>query len=233
MKLRIVCSSLILAASANAATNLLINGSFENAGTAGTSAFTGWTKTNPDSPEPATVIDYTSALSYPTGIFGGPMTPDNSVSLSPDSVGTFAAYFVGDTATDETISQAVTLAAGNYRFGFSYYLPTSGLANINNASIVATIAGTQVSSTSITGASSGGVWFSVTGIAAVSAAGTYSASLVYNSNGDPAKDVVVDRVYLIATTDTPGTPIPPVPEPSTALLFGLAASSLLLRRRNG
>jgi hypothetical protein len=161
------------------------------------------------------------------------MAPDNTTSLSPDAVGNFAAYFVGDTATNETISQALFLAAGNYRYGFSYFLPTSGLANINNASIVASIAGIQISATDITSTSQGDVWVSVTGIASVSVAGTYAASLVYNSNGAPAKDVVVDRVYLIATTDTPGTPIPPVPEPSTALIFGLAASSLLLRRRIG
>jgi hypothetical protein len=221
-----------LAGSASAATNLLINGSFEDAGTTGTGSFTAWTKTNVSTVEPATVIGYNSTASYPDGAYGESVIPDNSASLSPDPAGSYAAYFVSDFSVNETISQSAFFTPGNYRVGFSYYLPANGLGNTNNATIDISILGTTVASTAITASSPGTTWFSVTGVATVTVAGFYDTSLVYNSNGYPAKDIVLDRFYAIATTDAAEVTIPAIPEPSAALIFGLTPMTLLLRRRN-
>ncbi len=225
-----------VAAPAAAVTNLIKNGSFENNGT-GVVTVTGWTTTNPASDAPASIISYNNLDAYPTGAFGEPVSPDNAVSASPDAVGNQAAYFVGDFANNETLSQITYLGVGNYRVGFSYYLTANGLANDNNASLDATIIGIPVASTMITGASTGQTWFYATGVANISLAGNYRTSLVFNSNGAPAKDVVVDRVFAIKTLDPATVFIPQspvyVPEPGTwaLMIVGFGLVGVSARRR--
>ena len=126
----------LVATPALAVTNLIANGSFEAAGTTGTGAYNGWSKLNIPLDEPTSVIAYNSNASYPDGAFGLQIAPDNIIgSASPDGVGGFAAYFVGNSSVNETIFQDIFLTPGNYRVGFSYLLPSNGLANINIAQV--------------------------------------------------------------------------------------------------
>jgi hypothetical protein len=217
---------------AAAATNLINNGSFE-AGALGTGGYTGWTKTNVPSNAPTSVIGYDSPAGYPTGAFGERVPQDNAASASPDAVGNQAAYFVGDSSLNESISQLTWLAAGNYRVGFSYFLTQNGLNNIGNASFDATIVGVKVASTAITAASPARVWQYASGVGQINWAGFYDTAFVFNSNLSPSKDIVVDRVFAIATTDVADVIIPGVPEPQSwaLMIIGFGMVGVSARRR--
>lgn len=221
---------------AAAATNLIRNGSFE-AGPIGTGGFTNWTKTNVPTNSPAIVLGYNTTNSYPTGAFGESIFADNIVSASPDAVGSKAAYFVGDLSVNESISQLTYLGVGNYRVGFSYFLTANGLVNAGNASFDATIVGVKVASTSITGASPSRTWEYASGVGRITKAGWYNTAFVFNSNRSPSKDIVIDRVFAVATTDAADVLIPenttavPEPETWTLLVLGFGAVGFAARRR--
>lgn len=225
------------------ATNLIRNGSFEQGGGTGVNRFTGWTKLNtpdnsPTQDQPASVIVYNSNAQYPISAYGERVRPDNALSASPDAVGSHAAYFVGDFSVNETIFQDVYLKPGNFRVGFSYYLTQNGLNNINNGSLSVTILGLPVATTLITGASTGRTWFYATGVAGIVSTGFYRTALTFNSNGFPSKDIVVDRVFGVRTSDAATTFIPPspitsIPEPSAwaMLITGFGLVGFGMRRQ--
>jgi hypothetical protein len=222
-------AALTAATPALAATNLVTNGSFE----AGLASWTiGGTDTD-NPPRPPVAIFYNQAQAYPIGAFGEAVPNDNAVgSLSPDIVGDRALYFVSDFTVDQSVSQKVFLTAGNYEIGFSAYAPQNGYSNPGEAFFFATIAGVTLADYAV---STGPVttWQHFGGTATIVADGLYDVAFVFNTNRRPSKDIVIDRVYILAGGDG-GPEIPVVPEPATWALmimgFGLVGAGLRRRR---
>lgn len=217
----------LVAGPATAATNLVVNGSFELGG----NGLQGWTigGTDSDSPNyPPTAIFYGAAQAYPNGAFGEAVPVNNAPTNSPDDAGKRAAYFVSDFASKQSVSQSVWLEAGEYQIGFSAYAPSNGYANTGEAFFSGTVAGVTLANYAVsTGPKT--TWQTFAGSTIIDTAGFYDVSFVFDTKLKPSKDVVIDQVYIIA-----GNPPPPgVPEPATwALLisgFGLVGASL--RRR--
>lgn len=207
-----------LAAPASAAVNLVKNGSFE-------SGKLEWTYTASGADvgagqHPASIINYGPGAPYPSGAFGEAIPMDNSVSSSPDAVGSKALYFVADAST-ETLSQQVYLTPGSYKIGFSAYVPRNGWNNSGNASLTAIIAGMNLASFDVDH-STPQRWMNFSGVTNIATAGTYNTAFTYVSGARPAGDFVIDRVYVIA-----------VPEPATwgLMIVGFGAAGAILRRR--
>ncbi len=206
------------ATSASAATNLVINGSFEAPG------LFAWDYVG-NTPEgfPATIITYGAAQPYPIGAFGEAVPADNSASASPDAVGTRAAYFVSDNAV-ETLSQTVFLDVGQYTIGFSAYVPFNGYGNRFDASFKGDVAGENLATFTVDG-STPGQWAHYAGVANITVAGNYTTAFTFRSGPRPAGDVVIDRVYIVEGNA--------IPEPGTwaLMITGFGAAGAMLRRR--
>jgi len=221
-------AGLALAGSASASTNLIVNGSFED----GTPAnpFVGWTHTGGDANGfPAVIITYNNTLPYPQGAFNELIPPD-TVSSSPDPVGTHAAYFVGD-FSNETLSETLTLAPGTYTLGFDAYAPANGLhnsdVNVNgDGDFIATVGGVQLLDAKISTLTAQ-TWTPFRDTIVVPAGGQNGdTTFTFSTNFFPSNDVVIDGVFLV-----PGG----VPEPASWALmilgFGGAGAALRQRRR--
>lgn len=238
----LLIAAALLATPATATENLIGNGSFE-AGPTGYQLLPGWDRQNtpdqvPSADKPGTVIRYGAAANWPTGAYGEAIPAPATTSASPDAAGTHGYYFVSDFSDRESISQLTFLTPGNYRLGFDFYLPGNGWANANNASFSGTIIGVPVVTTPITRNLPARSWQTASGVAAITRGGWYLTSFVFSAFGQPAKDVVIDRVFAVRTDDPATTAIPPtptvdVPEPRVwALLvcgFGMVGGAL--RRR--
>ena len=215
--------------SAHAATNYVVNGSFE---TLGNSVYLGdgadgWTFTGTNDYVPSAITYGPPGSGYPTGAFDEIVPANNAATFSPDPVGTHGAYFVSDVANPQKLSQTVFLAAGKYEIGFSAYLPLNGFNNANNATFSGSIAGVELANFQVSDGPAQ-QWKTFFGSTTLAADGNVLIEFIFNSFGFPAKDVVIDQVYVID-----GNPSAEIPEPSTyALMFaGLAMLGFMARRR--
>jgi hypothetical protein len=200
----------------NAATNLVTNGSFE-------SGLTGWAVTGAIGDiYPPSVIDYNSASAYPAGAFGESVPVDSATNLSPDAAGNKALYLVSDFSS-QTITQVVTIpTAGSYAFGLDVYLPANGFANAVDGTLGIKVGSSDLGTYTLSSFSAT-TWTPGATVLNL-AAGETSLSLAYTTHGFPAKDIVIDKVYLISSA---------VPEAGSVsmMLAGLAAVGLVAARR--
>ena len=198
--------------------NLVTNGSFET-------GLIGWTEGGANSGFPVAAIFYNNSGAYPFGAFGEAVPPNNAATNSPDAVGLRAAYFVGDNSVNHLLSQTITLAAGIYQIGFSAYAPQNGFGNQFNATFSGAFGSTVLASYAVsTGPAA--TWQTFAGSMNVLTAGNYTVQFLFNSFGTPAKDVVIDQVYVIA-----GNPPIGVPGPASLALFGIGLLGLAATRR--
>lgn len=212
----LVCSAFTVPASAS---NLLTNGSFED-------GLNGWVLGGvvgaPPLAEPPVVIPYNSNAGYPGGAHGEPI-PVPSATGNPgfDPVGNNALYFVADGPGPQTLSQTVDVAAGSYTVGFDYYLPLNGYNNQGEATLTAFLGGQQFASFTAS-AQAAQTWDHFSTTLFIPSGGSLTFVFNYGASTSPAKDFVVDRVYLTA-----------VPEPASwaMMLSGFGLLGAVSRRR--
>jgi hypothetical protein len=218
LALAAAAAAAVSAGAAQAASNLVTNGSFED-------GLAGWGISGIDgqaTPQPPAAIFYSSAAPYPTGASGESVAPDDSASLSVDPAGNRAAYFVSDLAKPYVLSQFVTTGPGRYIFGFSAYAPANGLRNEGEAMFKAVFFGNELANIAVSSLPAVS-WQHFTGSLTKTTTGTGAINFTFSTDFAPSKDIVIDRVYLQA-----------VPEASTwAMLiagFGLVGSALRRKR---
>jgi hypothetical protein len=230
-----IIGTFVTAGSAGAQ-NLIVNGSFEGA-TGGTP--TGWSLggTASDGLEPV-AIHYNQSSEYPLGAQGESVSVDTATSLSPDAAGQDAVYFVSDEAKNLSLFQVVHLNPGSYDIGFDSYDTFNGDEQPHDATLTANIAGVELANFDLASVTPG-VWNSYSRVAKITTAGDYLVSFTFNTPDTPAdpnpanprgeynaKDVVIDRAYLISDAAGGGVSIPTgVPEPASWVLRSAALAS--------
>lgn len=231
MKKLVVASAFAaLVAAPSFATNLLTDGSFED----GIGPGTAWTVGGDAGNSLPVVIEYGQDGGYPTGAYGEavPAVTDAQVIgmfVNPnyDGTGTHGLYLSSDTGT-QTISQTISLSAGNYTFGFDFYLPANGVANPNGATFKAYV-GDQLIGSFNAASYGASQWYTFTGSTALASAGDFTFS--FTANGNAAKDFVIDNVFLAPTGEQ--ISVSGVPEAGTwaMMMLGFGAIGAASRRR--
>jgi len=210
--------------------NLVVDGTFPSGN------FNGWTYTSTANVNSQAVVIATDGVGrpYPSGAYGLAIPNDTLTTGSPDASAGYAAYFSTDTGS-QTLSQTLSLAVGSYSIGFDVLVPSNGYGNANDATFTGSIAGTALfSSASVAtiGATNGtDTWVTVSSVADVATAGTYTVDFTFAGSASPAKDILVNRVFVTATA-LPQSGLP-VPEPGPAAVLGvglLALTGLRWRR---
>jgi hypothetical protein len=162
------------------AVNLVSNGSFE------TGDFDGWYHTSSGQPPGTVAYDPSATATEPTN------------GLSPDAPGDYLAVYYAD-LDKESFEQKVYLLPGNYTAGFSAY-PFS-YQNPYQETLGFYVGNTLV--TSINSANvTGNQWYLMSGTFTIASAGWYDVELKYKSGKVPARDMLIDLVYLICTPQT-------------------------------
>ena len=229
------------------AQNLVQNGSFEGVtGVAPSSWSVGGVATDGYYP---VAIMFNQGSNYPNGAQGEAVPTDNATSLSPDVAGSNAVYFVSDEAKNLSLYQSVYLTPGSYDIGFDSYATFNGSQQPHDSVLSASIAGIQLANFDLAGVVPG-TWISHSGKAQIVTAGEYLVEFIFNTpdtpaNPDPtnpngeynAKDVLIDRAYVVSDSTPGGIPIPAgaVPEPAVWAMmvggFGLIGGMARYRRR--
>ena len=222
---------MLTAAPALALPNLVADGTFP------AGSFAGWTYTSTANVNSQAVVIKTDGVgrNYPTGAYGQGIPNDTLTTGSPDLSAGYAAYFSTDTGS-QTLSQTLSLAVGRYSIGFDVFVPSNGYNNPNDATFTGSIAGTALfSSASVAtiGTTDGvNTWVTVQSVANVVTAGIYTVNFTFAGTAAPAKDILVNRVFVTGGAVFTGGTGTAVPEPGTLALLAAATALLAgVRRR--
>jgi len=213
------------AASAALIVNEVQNGSFEQ-------GLNNWTvTTSPGASNPGLGPQVIVTNGVANDGHGDIVPADNAVTPDPDGPGTHALYLVDDTAT-ETLTQTIYLQPGFYEAGFDMLAPGSGANNPYNSTFSAVITGVTVEQASVSqiiGSQGVDQWAHYAADAQISTAGNYTVSFTFVGGAAPAKDVIIDQVYVDTTTSLITPPVNvPIPEPASAALLGAGLVATML-----
>lgn len=231
--LTVVALAAVQSAAQATVINYVANGSFETYSVSGNvTSFPGWTISTSGK---AVGPGYGPEVGYTDGAtknrYGDIEKSDNATTPDPNAAGTHALYLVDDVAM-ETLTQTVYLPhAGVYEVGFDGLATGSGVNNAHNATLLAVMAGVTVVSGSATmfGTNS---WTHESANATITEPGYYTIDLTFQGGAQPAKDIMIDQVYIDSpSTLSGGGVVVPAPEPGTVPVIAAAIGGLVALRR--